>query len=53
MKAWVSLGKPSMYSKAREMVAGILEEPLVDPLPGEVCERLDQILRKAEQEITG
>ncbi|OGO61086.1 MAG: hypothetical protein A2032_04375 [Chloroflexi bacterium RBG_19FT_COMBO_49_13] len=50
-EAWVNLGKPSMYSKAREVVAGILEQPLVDPLPGDVCDKLDQILRKAEREI--
>jgi trimethylamine--corrinoid protein Co-methyltransferase len=49
---WVSLGKPSMYSKAREMVAGILEGPMVDPLPADVCDRLDQILRKAGREIS-
>jgi len=50
-EAWVNLGKPTMYSKAREVVAGILEQPLVDPLPGDVCDKLDQILRKAESEI--
>jgi trimethylamine---corrinoid protein Co-methyltransferase len=50
-ESWVSLGKPSMYSNAREVVAGILEEPLVDPLPGELCEKLHQILRRAEREI--
>ncbi len=51
-ESWISLGKPSMYSKAREVVAGILEAPQVDPLPGEVCEKLDQILRKAVREIS-
>jgi trimethylamine--corrinoid protein Co-methyltransferase len=50
-EAWVKLGKPSMYSKAREMVADILSQPLVDPLPEEVGEKLDQILRKAEREL--
>ena len=50
-EAWVNLGKPSMYAKAREVVARILEEPLLDPLPEEVCEKLEQILRKAEREI--
>jgi trimethylamine--corrinoid protein Co-methyltransferase len=50
-EAWVNLGKPSMYTKAREVVAGILEQPLVDPLSDEVCEKLDQILHKAEREI--
>jgi trimethylamine--corrinoid protein Co-methyltransferase len=50
-EAWVNLGKPSMYSKAREVVADILEQPLVDPLPDMVCEKLDQILRKAGREL--
>jgi trimethylamine--corrinoid protein Co-methyltransferase len=50
-EAWVNLGKPSMYTKAREVVADILEQPLIDPLPDGVCEKLDQILRKAEREI--
>ena len=49
--AWVALGKPSMYAKARERVAEILEAPLVDLLPEEVNEKLDQILRRAEREI--
>jgi trimethylamine---corrinoid protein Co-methyltransferase len=51
--SWVSLGKPSMYKKAREVVADILEQPLVDSLPDDVCEKLDRILRKAEKEIPG
>jgi trimethylamine--corrinoid protein Co-methyltransferase len=50
-ESWINLGKPSMYKKAREVVAEILERPLVDPLPDEVCEKLDRILRKAEKEI--
>jgi len=50
-QAWVNLGKPSIYKKAREVVTEILEQPLVDPLAGEIDEKLDQILRKAEREI--
>jgi trimethylamine--corrinoid protein Co-methyltransferase len=50
-EAWINLGKPSMYAKARELVTDILEETVVDPLPGAVCEKLDQILRRAEREI--
>ncbi len=52
MRAWVNLGKPSMYAKAREVVASILDEPLIDPLPEEVCEKLDRILQRAEREIS-
>jgi trimethylamine--corrinoid protein Co-methyltransferase len=50
-EAWIDLGKPSMYAKAHEIVAQILEEPLVDALPDEVSARLDQILCRAEREI--
>jgi trimethylamine--corrinoid protein Co-methyltransferase len=52
-ESWVELGKPNMYQKARERVEEILSQPLVDPLPGEVSEKLDQILRRAEREIPG
>ncbi len=47
-ETWVKDGKPSMYSKAREKVQEILAAPMVDPLPGEVVEKLDGILRKAD-----
>jgi trimethylamine--corrinoid protein Co-methyltransferase len=50
-ESWINLGKPSMYSKARDMAADILTQPLVDPLPEDVSEKVDQILRKAEREI--
>jgi trimethylamine--corrinoid protein Co-methyltransferase len=50
-EAWVNLGKPSMYTKAREVVAGILDEPVADPLSVDVSDKLDQILRRAEKEI--
>ncbi len=50
-ETWLSLGKPSMYANARDVVAGILEEPILDPLPGDVGDKLDHILRKAEREI--
>jgi trimethylamine--corrinoid protein Co-methyltransferase len=52
-EAWVEMGKPSMYSKAREVVEELLFQPLVDPLPEEVEDKLDQILRKAERELVG
>jgi trimethylamine--corrinoid protein Co-methyltransferase len=52
-KAWAEMGKPSMYGKAREVVEELLFQPLVDPLPEEVEDKLDQILRKAERELAG
>ena len=51
-EAWVNLGKPSMYAKARQEVENILAGPVIDPLPGEVIDKLDHILRRAEREIT-
>ncbi|NJD60791.1 MAG: hypothetical protein C3F13_16980 [Anaerolineales bacterium] len=51
LESWVSIGKPSMYSKARELVQSILEGPVIDPLPGEVSEKVEKILRRAEREI--
>lgn len=50
-EAWLELGKPSMYANARKMVEEILPQPILDPLPGEVGEKLDQVLRRAEKEI--
>jgi trimethylamine--corrinoid protein Co-methyltransferase len=52
-EAWVELGRPSMYSKAREKVRQILESPPVDPLPDAISAELDEILRKADRELQG
>jgi trimethylamine--corrinoid protein Co-methyltransferase len=52
-EAWVNLGKPAMYTKAREVVNEILAQPLIDPLPEETCEKLAQILHRAEKKISG
>jgi trimethylamine--corrinoid protein Co-methyltransferase len=50
-ETWMSLGKPSMLSKAREKVIEILESPVVDPIPEDVRDKLEKILRRAEKEI--
>ena len=50
-EAWVELGKPSMYTKAREKVKEILAGPLVDPLPEKVERALDEILQAADKEL--
>jgi trimethylamine--corrinoid protein Co-methyltransferase len=50
-EAWLELGKPSMYKAARNKAMEILEQPQVDPLSGEVNDKVDQILRRAEREI--
>ena len=48
---WVQAGKPTLYTKAREIVAEILAGPVVDPLPDTVCAELDEILALADREL--
>jgi trimethylamine--corrinoid protein Co-methyltransferase len=50
-EAWLSLGKPTMYSNARQEVQSILAAPLVDPLPQAVSQTLDEILALADREL--
>ncbi len=50
-EAWLSLGQPTMYSKARQVVREILEGPVVDPLPEAVEARLEEILRRADRDL--
>ena len=50
-EAWLRLGKPNMYTKAREKVREILAGPMVDPLPEDVSSRLDAILLAADKEL--
>ncbi len=50
-EAWLSLGKPSMYQKARQKVEEILAQPLADPLPEAVTGKLEAILEKADREL--
>lgn len=51
-EAWASLGRPSMYSHAREHVEEILSCPVVDPLPVDISDKLDAILRRADKELS-
>jgi trimethylamine--corrinoid protein Co-methyltransferase len=48
---WVQLGKPSMYSNARTKVEEILAEPVQDPLPEDVSQKLEELLAKADREL--
>jgi trimethylamine--corrinoid protein Co-methyltransferase len=50
-ETWLNLGKPSMFTTAREKVKEILSAPLVDPLPESVAGKLDEILRRADAEL--
>jgi trimethylamine--corrinoid protein Co-methyltransferase len=50
-EAWINLSKPTIYANAREKVTKILAEPVVDPLPEEVTQALDEILAAADREL--
>ena len=50
-ETWLDLGKPTMYTKAREKVDEILASPLVDPLPESISRELDEILLSADKEL--
>jgi len=50
-EAWLNMGKPTMYNKARERVEGILAAPLVDPMPESISRELDEILLAADKEL--
>jgi len=50
-EAWIGLSKPTIYSNAREKVIKILAEPLADPMPEEVTNKLDEILAAADREL--
>jgi trimethylamine--corrinoid protein Co-methyltransferase len=48
---WTELGRPDVYSKARERVEEILAAPQSNPLPDDVVGKLEEILRRAETEL--
>lgn len=50
-EAWVNLGRPTLYTNAREKVAEILARPPADPLPEAVSRELDEILAAADREL--
>ncbi len=50
-EAWLRLGRPNLYTKAREKVREILAGPMVDPLPEHISCQLDDILHRADKEL--
>jgi trimethylamine--corrinoid protein Co-methyltransferase len=48
---WLELGKPDLYSNARQKVEEILAASVEDPLPDNVFYKLDEILAKADREL--
>ena len=45
---WNANGRPDIYSKARDVVENILASPQKNPLPHNVLESFDEIIRKIE-----
>lgn len=52
-ETWLDMGKPSMYTTAREKVVEILSSPMEDPIPETIAGKLDEILRRADKELGG
>ncbi len=50
-ESWLRLGRPNMYTRAREQVREILAGPLLDPLSEDVLSRLDDLLLRADREL--
>ena len=48
---WVELGRPDVYDKAREKVEEILATPQKNPLPDDVIGKLEDIMRRADEEL--
>ncbi|MEW6239371.1 MAG: trimethylamine methyltransferase family protein [Chloroflexota bacterium] len=48
---WEELGRPGMYTNARQKVEEILAAPVEDPLPEDVVSKLDEILARADREL--
>ncbi|MBM3888188.1 MAG: hypothetical protein FJ388_03585 [Verrucomicrobia bacterium] len=48
---WAELGRPDVYTKARQRVEAILASPLKNPLPDAVIGKLETIMRRADEEL--
>ena len=48
---WVELGRPDIYDRARERVNEILASPQKNPLPDDVIGKLEDIMRRADEEL--
>ena len=49
--AWIGLGRPTMYSRARERVRAILEAPATGALPDATVHDVDRILAEADRAL--
>lgn len=48
---WVELGRPDVYDKAGQKVEEILATPQKNPLPDDVIGKLEDIMRRADEEL--
>jgi len=48
---WEALGSPTLYGKARKRVEEILAGPQKNPLPDDVIGKLEDIVRRANEEL--
>jgi len=48
---WLRLGQPNIYSKARKKVQNIIESPFKNPLPADTVGELEEIMRRADEEL--
>jgi len=51
LEQWSALGKPDIYSNARQKVEEILAAPVEDPLPEDISGKLDEILSRADRDL--
>ena len=46
---WAEIGRPGLYTKARDRVEEILASPLKNPLSDDESGKLDDIIRRIEE----
>jgi len=50
-ESWVKLGRPDLYEKAQKKVEEILATPQPHPLSDDIIGKLEEIMRRAEEEM--
>ncbi len=48
---WAELGRPDIYDRAKERVEEILASPQKNPLPDDVIGKLEDLMRRADEEL--
>jgi trimethylamine--corrinoid protein Co-methyltransferase len=51
-ESWAAIGRPDLYSKAEQKVEEILATPQKHPLSDDIIGKLEDIIRRAEEELT-